>query len=141
MQKIYFLCTGNSCRSQMAEGYGYALLPRDQFEIKSAGIETHGLNPKAVAVMAEDGVDISQQTSDLIDATYFQEADLIITLCGDAKDKCPRIPPAAAHLHWDLQDPAKAQGSEAEIMAAFRETRDLVKEHVLGLLNITDEES
>ena len=72
MQKIYFLCTGNSCRSQMAEGYGHTLLPRDRFEVKSAGIETHGLNPKAVAVMAEDGVDISQQTSDLIDATYFQ---------------------------------------------------------------------
>ena len=141
MQKIYFLCTGNSCRSQMAEGYGCALLPRDQFEVKSAGIETHGLNPKAVAVMAEDGVDISQQTSDLIDATYFQEADLIVTLCGDAKDKCPRIPLTAAHLHWDLQDPAKAQGSEAEIMAAFRETRDLVKAHVLGLLKVTDEEN
>lgn len=141
MQKIYFLCTGNSCRSQMAEGYGCALLPRDQFEVKSTGIETHGLNPKAVAVMAEDGVDISQQTSDLIDATYFQEADLIVTLCGDAKDKCPRIPPAAAHLHWDLQDPAKAQGSEAEIMAAFRETRDLVKAHVLELLNVTAEEN
>ncbi|WP_303218350.1 arsenate reductase (thioredoxin) [Enterococcus asini] len=141
MQKIYFLCTGNSCRSQMAEGYGCTLLPRDQFEVKSAGIETHGLNPKAVAVMAEDGVDISQQTSDLIDATYFQEADLIITLCGDAKDKCPRIPLTATHLHWDLQDPAKAQGSEAEIMAAFRKTRDLVKAHVLELLNVTAEEN
>ncbi|MDT2764471.1 arsenate reductase (thioredoxin) [Enterococcus asini] len=141
MQKIYFLCTGNSCRSQMAEGYGYALLPRDQFEVKSAGIETHGLNPKAVAVMAEDGVDISRQTSDLIDATYFQEADLIVTLCGDAKDNCPRIPLTATHLHWDLQDPAKAQGSEAEIMAAFRKTRDLVKAHVLELLNVTAEEN
>lgn len=105
MQKIYFLCTGNSCRSQMAEGYGHALLPSDQFEVKSAGIETHGLNPQAVAVMAEDGVDISRQTSDLLDATYLQAADLIITLCGDAKDKCPAIPPAASQLHWDLQDP------------------------------------
>lgn len=137
MQKIYFLCTGNSCRSQMAEGYGHALLPRDQFEIKSAGIETHGLNPQAVAVMAEDGVDISRQTSDLLDATYLQAADLIITLCGDAKDKCPAIPPAASQLHWDLQDPAQAQGSEAEILAAFRETRDLIKAHVLELLNVT----
>ena len=91
--------------------------------------------------MAEDGVDISQQTSDLIDATYFQEADLIVTLCGDAKDKCPRIPLTATYLHWDLQDPAKAQGSEAEIMAAFRKTRDLVKAHVLELLNVTAEEN
>ena len=134
MQKIYFLCTGNSCRSQMAEGYAHALLPGDQFEIKSAGIETHGLNLKSVTVMAEDGVDISQQTSDLIDPDYFQEADLIITLCGDAKDKCPRVPSSATHWHWDLQDPAQAQGSEDEIMAAFRQTRDLVKEQVLALL-------
>lgn len=141
MQKIYFLCTGNSCRSQMAEGYGHALLPSDQFEIKSAGIETHGLNPQAVAVMAEDGVDISQQTSDLLDAAYLQAADLIITLCGDAKDKCPTIPPTASQLHWDLQDPAQAQGSEAEILTAFRETRDLIKAHVLELINVTAEEN
>ena len=139
MQKIYFLCTGNSCRSQMAEGYGHALLPSDQFEIKSAGIKTHGLNPQAVVVMAEDGVDISRQTSDLLDAAYLQTADFIITLCGDAKDKCPAIPPTASQLHWDLQDPAQAQGSEAEILAAFRETRDLIKAHVLELLNVTAE--
>lgn len=133
MKKIYFLCTGNSCRSQMAEGYGHKFLPESDFEIRSAGIETHGLNPKAVQVMAEDGVDISEQTSDLIDRDYFENADLIITLCGDAKDKCPAIPKEAAHTHWDLQDPAQATGSTEDILAAFRETRDLIRENILGL--------
>ncbi|MDT2425024.1 arsenate reductase/protein-tyrosine-phosphatase family protein, partial [Enterococcus avium] len=101
MKKIYFLCTGNSCRSQIAEGYAHGLLPEDQFEIRSAGIETHGLNPKAVQVMAEDDIDISKQTSDLLDMGYFNEADLIITLCGDAKDKCPVIPKGKEHFHWN----------------------------------------
>ncbi|MGG5315871.1 arsenate reductase (thioredoxin) [Enterococcus sp. AZ072] len=133
MKKIYFLCTGNSCRSQMAEGYGRGLLPQEQFEIRSAGIETHGLNPRAVKVMSEDGIDISQQTSDLLDIDYFNEADLIITLCGDAKDKCPVIPKGKEHLHWDLSDPAKATGSEEQILAEFRKTRDLIKKSVLAI--------
>ncbi|KAF1304965.1 MULTISPECIES: arsenate reductase (thioredoxin) [Enterococcus] len=132
-KKIYFLCTGNSCRSQMAEGYGHLLLPAEEVEIRSAGIETHGLNPRAVAVMLEDGVDIRQQTSDLIDPNYFANADLIVTLCGDAKDKCPVIPQSATHLHWDLQDPARVTGSEETIMEAFRETRDTIKALVAGL--------
>ena len=89
MKKIYFLCTGNSCRSQMAEGYAKKILPANKFKIESAGVETHGLNPMAVKVMAEDGVDISKQYSKLIDLQYFNMADVIITLCGDARDKCP----------------------------------------------------
>ncbi|MGX7204649.1 arsenate reductase (thioredoxin) [Enterococcus pingfangensis] len=133
MKKLYFLCTGNSCRSQMAEGYAHKYLPGTQFEVRSAGIETHGLNPKAVQTMAEDGIDISNQTSDLIDMDYFNHADLIITLCGDAKDKCPVIPNGVKHLHWDLQDPARAVGSEAEILAEFRKTRDIIKNNVLSL--------
>ncbi|MBM7710901.1 arsenate reductase (thioredoxin) [Enterococcus xiangfangensis] len=133
MKKVYFLCTGNSCRSQMAEGYAHKYLPSTQFEIRSAGIETHGLNPKAVQIMAEDGIDISNQTSDLIDRDYFNHADLIITLCGDAKDKCPAIPKGVKHLHWDLQDPARAVGSEAEILSEFRKTRELIKNNVLSL--------
>ena len=80
MKKIYFLCTGNSCRSQMAEGYARQLLSASDVEIKSAGIETHGLNPRVVQVMAEDGIDISNQTSDLIDQDYFTQADLIIKI-------------------------------------------------------------
>lgn len=117
----------------MAEGYGRGLLPQEQFEIRSAGIETHGLNPRAVKVMSEDGIDISQQTSDLLDIDYFNEADLIITLCGDAKDKCPVIPKGKEHLHWDLSDPAKATGSEEQILAEFRKTRDLIKKSVLAI--------
>ncbi|AEO27026.1 TPA: arsenate reductase (thioredoxin) [Listeria monocytogenes] len=135
MKKIYFLCTGNSCRSQMAEGYAHKLLPKSQFEIRSAGIETHGLNPKAVKVMAEDGIDISEQTSDLLDMSYFNKADLIVTLCGDAKDKCPVIPKGKEHFHWNLSDPAKASGSEEEILAQFRKTRDLIKRNVLAIKN------
>ena len=135
MRKIYFLCTGNSCRSQIAEGYGKAILPTDEFEIKSAGIEQHGINPRAVQVMAEEGIDISTQTSDLIDMDYFNQADLIITLCGDAKDKCPVIPKGIKHVHWDLEDPAKATGTEEEIINKFREIRDDIKSRVANLLD------
>lgn len=133
MKKIYFLCTGNSCRSQMAEGYGHKYLDPNEFEVKSAGIETHGLNPKAVKVMAEDGIDIAGQTSDLIDQDYFNGADLIITLCGDALDKCPTIPAGVKHEHWDLEDPAKAKGTEEEKLAVFRETRERIKGNVRAM--------
>lgn len=133
MKKIYFLCTGNSCRSQMAEGYAHEFLPQSEYEVRSAGIETHGLNPRAVLVMAEDTIDMSKQTSDLIDLDYFNHSDLIITLCGDAKDKCPAIPKGVEHVHWDLKDPAQATGSEEEIMTAFRKTRDMIKQKVDGL--------
>lgn len=134
MKKIYFLCTGNSCRSQMAEGYAHSFLPKSDFEIRSAGIETHGLNSRAVQVMSEDGIDISNQTSDLIDMDYFKYADLIITLCGDAKDKCPTIPKGVTHVHWDLQDPAQATGSEEEILSEFRKIRNIIKENVKNLI-------
>jgi len=127
MKKIYFLCTGNSCRSQIAEGYGRELLDSNDYEVRSAGIETHGLNPRAVKVMAEDGIDITNQNSDLIDTEYFNQADLIITLCGDARDKCPTIPKGVTHEHWGLEDPAKATGTEEEILNVFRETRDVIK--------------
>ena len=128
MKKVYFLCTGNSCRSQIAEGYGHKIL--EGWEVRSAGIEMHGLNPRAVKVMAEEGIDISSQKSELIDLDYFNECDLIITLCGDALDKCPMIPKGVNHEHWDLQDPAHATGTESEILAEFRKTRDLIKEQV-----------
>lgn len=133
MKKIYFLCTGNSCRSQMAEGYGKKYLPSDQFEIKSAGIEAHGLNPLAVRVMAEDGVDISGQSSNLIEERFFQEADLFVTLCGDARDNCPVIPKGKTAIHWDLQDPAKAVGTEEEILNEFYKVRDQIKKEVQAL--------
>ena len=133
MKKIYFLCTGNSCRSQMAEGYAHEFLPQSEYEVRSAGIETHGLNLRAVRVMAEDAIDIPKQTSDLIDLDYFNHSDLIITLCGDAKDKCPAIPKGVEHVHWDLKDPAQASGTEEETMAVFRETRDRIRQKVVAL--------
>lgn len=134
MKKIYFLCTGNSCRSQIAEGYGHKFL--EGWEVRSAGVETHGLNPRAVEVMAEDGVDISNQKSELIDIDYFNSCDLIITLCGDALDKCPTIPKGITHEHWDLQDPARVSGTDDEILEAFRKTRDLIKVQVKKLIKV-----
>lgn len=132
MRKIYFLCTGNSCRSQMAEGYGKILL-KGKYECRSAGVEKHGLNPYAVEVMAEDGIDISQQKSKLIDLYYFNSADLIVTLCGDARDRCQVIPPQARSLHWPLPDPAQAKGTHEQKMIVFRQVRDEIKKLVQGL--------
>lgn len=126
---IYFLCTGNSCRSQMAEGFGKKYLG-DRFEVYSAGIEAHGLNPRAVKVMAEKGIDISDQTSDVFDPDILNCADYVITLCGDAKDKCPMTPPHVKRLHWGLEDPAKATGTEEEIMAKFRSVRDAIEARI-----------
>lgn len=123
--QIYFLCTGNSCRSQMAEGFAKKYL--SNWTVKSAGIETHGLNPKAVEVMNENGIDISAQTSDLIDLDYFNSSDLIVTLCGDAKDKCPVIPSNIQQFHWDLTDPA---GQSDDV---FRQVRNQIEENVKAL--------
>lgn len=132
---LYFLCTGNSCRSQIAEGYAKLLL-KDLAEIHSAGVEAHGLNPKAISIMADDGIDISNQTSNIIDLSLANRADYIITLCGDAKDRCPVIEnPRAKRLHWDLPDPAKAKGSDAEIDEAFKRVRDDIKQRILKLKN------
>lgn len=132
MKRIYFLCTGNSCRSQMAEGYAKVLL-KDQYECRSAGIEAHGLNPYAVKAMAEDGIDISQQKSTLIDLDYFNSADLIVTLCGDARDRCPVIPPQAQSIHWPLPDPAQATGTHEQKMVVFHQVLDRIKKLVAGL--------
>lgn len=120
---IYFLCTGNSCRSQMAEGWAKKLLG-DKWEVHSAGIEAHGLNPYAVKVMKEAGIDISKQTSDIIDLEILNNADLVVTLCGDASDNCPITPPKVKRVHWGFDDPAKAKGTEEEQWAFFQRVRD-----------------
>ncbi|NTL77123.1 arsenate reductase (thioredoxin) [Enterococcus faecium] len=133
MKKIYFLCTGNSCRSQIAEGYARKYLSTSKFEISSSWIETHGLNPRFFFFKQEAAYEISKQTSDLIDRDYFAQADLIITLCGDAKDKCPAVPNNHEHLHWDLKDTAQAVGSEEEILAEFRKVREVIKTKVSDL--------
>lgn len=124
--RIMFLCTGNSCRSQMADGLAKHL-GKDAVEVYSAGIEAHGLNPRAAAVMAEIGIDISQNTSDVIDIDLLNSMDYAITLCGDAEERCPITPPSVKRMHWGFPDPAKARGSEEEIMDQFREVRDGIK--------------
>lgn len=132
-KNILFLCTGNSCRSQMAEGYAKEY--GQDIKVNSAGIEAHGLNPRAVAAMKEVGIDISHQTSDVVTPEILRTTDLIITLCGHAKDNCPVIPPGCEHRHWGLDDPARATGTEEEIMEKFREVRDEIERLVKELLN------
>lgn len=127
---VYFLCTGNSCRSQIADGFLRAL-GSEQYEVKSAGLEAHGLNPRAVQIMQEAGVDISSYTSDVMDEETLSKADYIITLCGHANDHCPVVRnDKAERWHWGFDDPAKATGTEEEIMAQFREVRDSIKRRI-----------
>ncbi|UUZ84837.1 arsenate reductase (thioredoxin) [Paenibacillus sp. P26] len=127
---VYFLCTGNSCRSQIADGFLKAL-GSENYEVKSAGLEAHGLNPRAVQVMKEAGVDISGHTSDVIHPEILKRADYIITLCGHANDHCPVVHnDNAQRWHWGFDDPAKATGTEEEIIAKFREVRDSIKNRI-----------
>lgn len=120
---LYFLCTGNSCRSQMAEGWGKKILGSD-WQVFSAGIEAHGVNPNAVKAMHEVGIDIANQTSDIIDTDILHTADFVVTLCGDAADKCPITPPHVNRAHWGFDDPAKAEGTDEEKWAFFQRVRD-----------------
>lgn len=126
---IYFLCTGNSCRSQMAEGWAKKYLA-DEWNVYSAGIEAHGLNPNAVKAMNEAGIDISGQSSDIIDTELLNNADFVVTLCGDAADKCPMTPPHVRREHWGFEDPAKAQGTEEEKWTVFQEVRDSIDSRI-----------
>lgn len=128
MNTLYFLCTGNSCRSQMAEGFAKKYLPN--WIVKSAGIEAHGLNPNAIKAMAEVGIDITTQTSDVIDLDVLNNATLIVTLCGDAADNCPVTPPNIKREHWGFDDPAKAQGTEIEKWIVFQEVRDAIEQRI-----------
>ena len=131
---ILFLCTGNSCRSQMAEGWARHL-GGDAVSVQSAGIEAHGKNPRAIAAMAEAGIDISDQESTVVDDSMIGAADVVITVCGHADEQCPVLPAGTRKIHWPLSDPAKATGTEDEIMAQFRETRDEVQSRVAALLD------
>lgn len=126
MKKILVLCTGNSCRSQIAEGYlkHYAA---GKAEVYSAGVETHGVNPRAIAIMKEDGIDISKHTSNNIDEYRDMDFDFVITVCDNARERCPFFPSKAQKFHYNFPDPAKASGSEEEIMQQFREVRKLIK--------------
>jgi arsenate reductase len=130
---ILFLCTGNSCRSQMAEGWARQIGGKT-VSVQSAGIEAHGKNPRAIAVMAEAGIDISSQESTVEDDTMIEAADVVVTVCGHADEQCPVLPAGTRKIHWPLNDPAKATGTEDEIMAQFRETRDEVESRVRALV-------
>jgi len=135
---ILFLCTGNSCRSQMAEGWA-KWLGSPLFEIHSAGIETHGKNPRAIVVMKEAGLDISKQESTKVTPAMLEQADLVVTVCGHADEHCPVLPETTQKEHWPLEDPAKASGSEEEIMDVFRDSRDDIKQRVKDLLQRLNE--
>ena len=132
---VYFLCTGNSCRSQMADGFLNAL-GGDKYEVKSAGLEAHGLNPRAVQVMKEAGVDISNNTSNVIDPDTLNRATYVITLCGHADEHCPVISNKnVIKWHWGFDDAAKATGTEVEIMTKFRNVRDDIKARILKFVD------
>lgn len=126
MNNVLVLCTGNSCRSQLAEGF-LRHFAGNSANIYSAGIEVHGLNPKAVKVMAESGIDISAHTSNHVDEYADVQFDYVITVCDNAKESCPFFPTQARKFHYNFPDPAKATGTEEEIMIEFRRVRDLIK--------------
>ena len=125
----------------MAEGWTRALAG-DDVTVQSAGIEAHGKNPRAIAVMGEAGIDISGQESTRVDDMMLQSADLVVTVCGHADEYCPVLPSGTHKEHWPLEDPAKATGSEDEIMHIFSTSRDEIKQRVTDLLQrIQQEES
>jgi len=132
MKKILFLCTGNSCRSQIAEGIAHSIFD-DTYQIESAGTEKHGVNPNAIQTLKEIDIDISSHRSKTIELSRLNDFDIIITLCGDAKDKCPVLDKSVMHIHWGLEDPAKFKGSDSEIMSNFGKTRDLILNHMKEL--------
>ena len=131
--KVLFLCTGNSCRSQIAEGWARHLGGGD-VDVMSAGIEAHGKNPRAITVMAEAGIDISAQESTRLTDEMLASADYLVTVCGHADEHCPVLPAGVRKEHWPLSDPAKATGTEDEVMAVFRSSRDDIRQRVADLL-------
>ena len=135
VKDILVLCTGNSCRSQMAEGY-LRFFSQEKATIYSAGIETHGVNPRAIQVMMEDGIDISSHTSNNINEYTEVDFDLILTVCNNAETNCPYFPSIALRFHYNFPDPAKAIGTEEEIMNEFRATRNLIKMYCEKFLKI-----
>ena len=128
MKKVLVLCTGNSCRSQIAEAY-LRHFAGEKAEIYSAGVETHGVNPRAISTMKEDGIDISQHTSNNIDEYINIDFDFVITVCDNAKERCPFFPTKAKKFHQNFPDPAKATGTEEAILEQFREVRQMIKSY------------
>ena len=137
---MLFLCTGNSCRSQIAEGW-VRHLGGGRIEAQSAGIEAHGKNPRAIEVMREVGIDISHQESTRLTEEMLTSADYLVTVCGHADEHCPVVPPGLRKEHWPLDDPARATGTEEEIMAVFRASRDDIRQRVVNLIERLEKES
>lgn len=133
-KSILFLCTGNSCRSQIAEGYGKQYL--SHCKISSAGTEAHGINPNAVKTMQAVGIDISKQQSTKINLSKLSKFDLIITLCGDANDQCIMLNNDIEHIHWDIKDPAKIKGTKDEILNGFTKVRDEILKKIITIKDI-----
>ncbi len=132
---ILFLCTANSCRSQMAEGFARSLAAKET-KIYSAGTEPKRVHPLAIKVMKEVGVDISDQRSKGLEAIPLEKIDLVVTLCGEAAESCPTLPKTTEHLHWPIPDPALALGSEEEVLKTFREVRDEIRAQVERLFSL-----
>jgi arsenate reductase len=126
MKNILVLCTGNSCRSQIAHGF-LASMTVGKAHVYSAGVETHGVNPKAINTMKEIGIDISHHSSNNITEYFDVNFDYVITVCDNAKERCPYFPTKAVKLHYNFPDPAKARGTEDEINEQFRSVRTMIK--------------
>lgn len=132
MKKILVLCTGNSCRSQIAEGYLHHY--GKDIIVYSAGLDPHGVNPRAVQTMQEDGIDISNHTSNNIEEYRNIDFDFVITVCDNAKENCPYFPTNAERIHSSFPDPAKATGTDEQIANKFRSVRDMIKNFSIGFL-------
>ncbi|MCR8558299.1 arsenate reductase ArsC [Mucilaginibacter sp. BJC16-A38] len=134
MKNILVLCTGNSCRSQIAEGY-LRFFAEGKANIYSAGIETHGVNPKAIQVMTEDGIDISKHTSNNVDEYIAIPFDYVITVCDNANEACPFFPGNVKRFHQNFPDPAKATGDAEQVMNEFRRVRDMIKNYARDFIS------
>jgi len=132
-KKVMFLCTGNSCRSQMAEGLAREL-GKNLLEPYSAGVLAAGVHPRAIDVMKEIGIDISQQRSKIVDEAQIMTMDMVVTLCSNAEEACPLTPPGIERLHWPIRDPVSTIGSGAEVMKDFRRARDEIKGKIEDLI-------
>ena len=133
-KKILVLCTGNSCRSQIAHGY-LQLFGGDKVEVYSAGVETHGVNPKAIATIQDDGIDISAHTSNNVLEYQGIEFDFVITVCDNAKERCPYFPSKAMKFHYTFPDPAKAVGTDEQVKKEFERVRNLIKNYCQEFIN------
>ena len=129
-KRVLILCTGNSARSQMAEGL-LRHLAGDRFEVESAGVEPSFVRPQAVKAMHETGIDISQQRSKSVDEFSGQEFDYVITVCDNARERCPLFPGKTVRIHWSFDDPAEARGDEQAVLGVFRRVRDEIKGRLL----------